>query len=51
MSSDMHDLRSNIWKLYVLSATATFGFALPILIPFQQEHGLTLREAFMLQAV
>lgn len=44
-------LRSNIWKLYVLSAIATFGFALPILLPFQEEQGLSLEQAFLLQTI
>ncbi|MDD5041254.1 MAG: MFS transporter [Candidatus Peribacteraceae bacterium] len=44
-------LRSNLWKLYALSAIATFGFAMPIVIPFQQEHGLTLQQAFALQSI
>lgn len=44
-------LRANIWKLHVLSATATFGFALPILLLFQQEYGLTLQQAFLLQSI
>ncbi|MDD5623943.1 MAG: MFS transporter [Candidatus Peribacteraceae bacterium] len=43
-------LRTNIWKLYVLSAVSTFGFAVPIFIPFQQEYGLSLQQAFLLQA-
>ena len=44
-------LRANIWKLYILSAIATFGFAMPIVLPFQQEYGLTLQQAFLLQSV
>ncbi|MDO8469307.1 MAG: MFS transporter, partial [Candidatus Peribacter sp.] len=44
-------LRANLWKLYVLSAIATFGFAMPIMIPFQQEYGLSLQQAFLLQSV
>lgn len=44
-------LRSNIWKLSALSAIATFGFAVPIMIPFQEASGLTLEQAFLLQAI
>lgn len=50
MSANHADLKGNIWKLYILSAIATFGFAMPIIIPFQQEHGLSLTQAFLLQA-
>lgn len=51
MQSLNTSLRANIWKLYLLSAIATFGFAMPIMIPFQQEHGLTLQQAFLLQSI
>lgn len=44
-------LKGNIWKLYALSAMATFGFAVSIFIPFQQQYGLSLQQAFLLQAV
>jgi len=44
-------LRSNIWKLYTLSAIATFGFAVPVMIPFQEANGLTLQQAFLLQSI
>jgi len=50
MSSDTTELRTNIWKLYVLSALATLGFAISIFIPFQEQNGLSLRQAFLLQA-
>ena len=44
-------LRSNLWKLYVLSAIATFGFAMPVMIAFQEDRGLTLQQAFALQSI
>jgi MFS family permease len=50
VNADQSTLHGNIWKLYLLSAIATFGFSIPIFIPFQQEHGLTLQQAFLLQA-
>lgn len=51
MPTAKSELRSNLWKLYVLSAVATFGFAVPIFIPFQQAHDLSLQQAFLLQSI
>lgn len=51
MITETNNLRANIKKLYILSAIATFGFAMPIVLPFQQENGLTLEQAFLLQSI
>ena len=41
----------NIWKLNVLSALHGAIFLIPIIIPFYRENGITLTQAFFLEAV
>jgi len=43
-------LRRNLPKLSALSAMTAFGFSMPIIILFQQAHGLTLTQALLLQS-
>ncbi len=44
-------LKDNIWKMYVLKAIMWFMVAMPIIVLFFQEHGLTLTEVMILQAI
>ncbi|MFH0770949.1 MAG: MFS transporter [Candidatus Peregrinibacteria bacterium] len=43
-------LRANIRYLFVLSALGNIGFSVPIVILFQESIGLSLEEAFLIQA-
>ncbi|MDD5026652.1 MAG: MFS transporter [Candidatus Peribacteraceae bacterium] len=51
MNAEHPVLRQNIKKLYVVTALSSFGFSVPILFLFQQSLGLTLEEAFTIQAM
>jgi len=44
-------LRHNILKMYLLKAVLWFMVAMPIIVLFFQEHGLTLTEVMILQSV
>lgn len=44
-------LKDNIWKMYLLKAIMWFMVAMPIIVLFFQEHGLSLTEVMILQAV
>ncbi len=44
-------LRHNILKMYLLKAVLWFMVAMPIIVLFFQEHGLTLTEVMILQAI
>jgi MFS family permease len=44
-------LRYNILKMYLLKAVLWFMVAMPIIVLFFQEHGLTLTEVMLLQAI
>jgi len=44
-------LRHNILKMYLLKAVLWFMVAMPIIVLFFQEHGLTLTEVMMLQSI
>jgi len=44
-------LRHNILKMYLLKAVLWFMVAMPIIVLFFQEHGLTLTEVMVLQAI
>ena len=44
-------LRHNILKMYLLKAVLWFMVAMPIIVLFFQEHGLTLTEVMLLQAI
>ena len=46
----MH-LRHNIFKMYLLKAVLWFMVAMPIIVLFFQEHGLTLTEVMILQSI
>ena len=44
-------LRHNIFKMYLLKAVLWFMVAMPIIVLFFQEHGLTLTEVMILQSI
>jgi len=44
-------LRHNILKMYLLKAVLWFMVAMPIIVLFFQEHGLSLTEVMLLQAI
>ena len=44
-------LRHNILKMYLLKAVLWFMVAMPIIVLFFQEHGLSLTEVMILQAI
>ena len=44
-------LRHNILKMYLLKAVLWFMVAMPIIVLFFQEHGLTLTEVMILQSI
>jgi MFS family permease len=44
-------LRHNILKMYLLKAVIWFMVAMPIIVLFFQEHGLTLTEVMILQSI
>ena len=44
-------LRHNILKMYLLKAVLWFMVAMPIIVLFFQEHGLTLTEVMVLQSI
>lgn len=46
-----HLLRANIWKLYLLNALHGAIFFIPIIIPFYRENGISLMQAFLLEAI
>jgi len=46
-----HRLRANIWKLYILSALHGALFIIPVIIPFLRENGISLTQAFLLEAI
>ena len=45
------DLRHNILKMYLLKGVLWFMVAMPIIVLFFQEHGLSLTEVMILQAI
>ena len=44
-------LKDNILKMYLLQAVLWFMVAMPIIVLFFQEHGLTLTEVMLLQSI
>lgn len=44
-------LRSNFWKIYTLKAAKSFMLSIPIIVPFLQENGLSIREIFILESL
>lgn len=44
-------LKHNIFKMYLLKGVMWFMVAMPIIVLFFQEHGLTLTEVMLLQAI
>ncbi len=47
----LKDVRGNIWKMYVIAAANEALFLIPVIIPFFQENGLSLKAVFLLQSV
>ena len=45
----MNNLKKNIWKLYIIKGLMWFMLAMPIIIIFFQENGLSLMEIMILQ--
>ena len=46
----MH-LKNNITKLYILKGVMWFMLSMPIIVIFFQEHGLSLTQVMLLQAI
>lgn len=44
-------VQSNIWKLYALQVCYEAMFIIPVLIPFFQDNGVTIKQVFFLQGV
>ena len=44
-------LKYNILKMYLLKGVVWFMLAMPIIVLFFQEHGLTLTEIMLLQSI
>jgi len=51
MKGSLTSIRSNIWKMSVITAANEALFLIPVLVPFFQENGLTLKEVFLLQSI
>ena len=49
--SSASDIRSNIWKMSVITAANEALFLIPVIVPFFQENGLSLRQVFLLQGI
>jgi MFS family permease len=47
----MGNIEGNIWKLYVIRASRWFMVAMPVIVLFFQDLGLSVREVFILQTV
>ena len=45
----MNNVKSNIWKLYTIKGLMWFMVAMPIIVLFFQENGLSLKEVMILQ--
>jgi MFS family permease len=45
------NLKSNIWKLYVIKGFRWFMIVMPIIVLFFQENGLSMKEVLLLQAI
>lgn len=50
MTTQKH-LQSNIWKLLVISGIELFLLIIPIMVPFYQSNGLTMKDVFLLQSI
>lgn len=50
MTTQKH-LQSNIWKLLTISGIGLFLLIIPIMIPFYQSNGLTMKDIFLLQSI
>lgn len=44
-------LNSNIWKLYLIKGLRSFMLAMPIIVLFFQENGLSMKQIFLLQSL
>ena len=44
-------LSANIWKLYLIKGLRSFMLAIPIIVLFFQENGLSMQQVFLLQAL
>ncbi len=51
MAHTLRSVRGNIRKLYVLNALHGAIFFIPIIIPFLRENGISLTQAFLLEAI
>lgn len=49
--SSARDIRSNIWKMSVITAANEALFLIPVIVPFFQENGLSLKQVFLLQSI
>lgn len=45
------NIHANLWKLYTIKALTWFILIMPILVPFLQENGLSMKEIFLLQSI
>lgn len=48
---DKKKLNSNIWKLYLIKSLRSFMLAIPIIVLFFQNNGLSMQQVFLLQAL
>jgi MFS family permease len=48
---DQKKLSANVWKLYLIKGLRSFMLAIPIIVLFFQENGLSMRQVFLLQAL
>ncbi len=48
--SEQKKLKSNIWKFYLFDVFASMFFAIPIIVLFWQDNGLSLTEVMLLQS-
>ncbi len=45
------DVKSNLWKIYLIKLFSSFWLIAPILIPFYESNGLSATQVFTVQAV
>jgi MFS family permease len=45
------DLRKNVWKIFAFVFFQTFLVLIPVIVPFWQSKGLSIRDVFTLQAI
>jgi MFS family permease len=51
MTDHTQKIRSNLWKMSVVAAANEALFLIPVIVPFFQENGLSLKQVFLLQSI